>query len=63
LDDKLINFIKKQQIFFVGTAGAKGRVNFSLKGMDSLRIISPKKVAWLNLTGSGNETAAHVLET
>ncbi len=63
LDDTLIQFIKKQQMFFVGTAGSGGRVNISPKGMDSLRIINPKKVVWLNLTGSGNETAAHVLET
>jgi hypothetical protein len=63
LDDNLIKFIKNQQMFFVGTAGVEGRVNISPKGMDSLRIINPKKVVWLNLTGSGNETAAHVLET
>jgi hypothetical protein len=63
LDDNLIEFIKNQHMFFVGTAGVEGRVNISPKGMDSLRIINPKKVAWLNLTGSGNETAAHVLET
>ncbi len=63
LDDNLINFIKKQKMFFVGTAGVDGRVNISPKGMDSLRVINPKKVVWLNLTGSGNETAAHVLET
>lgn len=62
LDDNLINFIKKQKMFFVGTAGEKGRVNISPKGMDSLRVINSKKVVWLNLTGSGNETAAHVLE-
>jgi hypothetical protein len=62
LDDNLIKFIKNQQMFFVGTAGVEGRVNISPKGIDSLRIINPKKVAWLNLTGSGNETAAHVLE-
>ncbi len=57
-----IKFITNQKIFFVGTAGAEGRVNISPKGMDSLRIISKNKVIWLNLTGSGNETAAHLLE-
>jgi hypothetical protein len=62
LDDKHMAFIQKQHMFFVGTAGAEGFVNVSPKGMDSLRIINESTVAWLNLTGSGNETAAHVLE-
>lgn len=62
LDDKHIQFIQQQHIYFVGTAGAQGLVNVSPKGMDSLRIIDQSTVAWLNLTGSGNETAAHVLE-
>lgn len=61
LPDNLIKFIEKQHIFFTGTAAAEGRVNVSPKGMDSLRILSPKKLVWLNLTGSGNETAAHLL--
>ncbi len=55
-------FIERQHLFFVGTAGAEGRVNVSPKGMDSLRILSPNRIAWLNVTGSGNESAAHVLE-
>ncbi len=62
LSDEHIAFIKKQHLFFVGTAGAEGFVNVSPKGMDSFRVINPSKVVWLNLTGSGNETAAHVLE-
>ena len=62
LDDKLIDFIEQQHIYFVGTAGAEGHVNVSPKGMDSLRVLDNSTVAWLNLTGSGNETAAHVLE-
>jgi hypothetical protein len=45
----------------VGTAACEGRVNVSPKGMDTLRVLSPKKLIWLNLTGSGNETAAHLL--
>ena len=48
--------------YFSGIAGADGRVNVSPKGMDTLRIVDAKKIVWLNLTGSGNETAAHVLE-
>lgn len=58
----LQEFIGKQKIFFVGTAAAEGRVNVSPKGMDSLRVIDANKVVWLNLTGSGNETAAHLLK-
>lgn len=62
LDDKLKAFIQQQHLYFVGTAGAEGFVNVSPKGMDSFRILDDTTVAWLNLTGSGNETAAHVLE-
>ena len=57
-----IEFIERQHIFFVGTAGATGKINVSPKGMDSLRVTDPSEVVWLNLTGSGNETAAHVVE-
>lgn len=56
-------FITEQKMFFVATAGHDGHVNLSPKGMDSLRIVQPDNVVWLNLTGSGNETAAHILET
>lgn len=59
---ELQKFIKKQHIFFVGTAAADGRVNVSPKGYDSLRVLGPNKLVWLNLTGSGNETAAHLLK-
>lgn len=62
LTDKHIEFIKNQHLFFVGTAGSEGFVNVSPKGMDSFRVINQSKVLWLNLTGSGNETATHVLE-
>lgn len=55
-------FMKEQKIFFVATAMVDGKVNLSPKGMDSLRISSPNRVVWLNLTGSGNETAAHLLQ-
>jgi hypothetical protein len=62
ISDKLRAFIEMQKIFFVATAGANGRVNASPKGMDSLRVINQNRVMWLNVTGSGNETAAHVQE-
>ena len=47
-------------MFFVGTATADSRVNVSPKGMNSFRVLGSNRVAWLNVTGSGNETAAHV---
>jgi hypothetical protein len=62
LANKHIEFIHGQHLYFVGTAGSEGFVNVSPKGMDSFRIINERKVVWLNLTGSGNESAAHVLE-
>jgi len=57
---ELKSFIENQKIFFVGTAATSGRVNVSPKGTDSFRVIDKNKIVWLNLTGSGNETAAHV---
>ena len=63
LDDELSRFIDAQKIFFVGTAAPNGRVNVSPKGQDSLRILGPNEILWMNLTGSGNETAAHLLES
>lgn len=62
ISDKLNHFIEKQKIFFVGTATADSRVNISPKGMESLRVLDKNRVVWLNVTGSGNETAAHVQE-
>ncbi len=62
LSDELIEFIDNQHLFFVGTAGAEGMINVSPKGMDTLRVLGPNELVWLNLTGSGNETAAHVAE-
>ncbi|HTF97389.1 MAG TPA: pyridoxamine 5'-phosphate oxidase family protein [Cellvibrio sp.] len=58
--EKHQEFIARQKIFFVGTATADSRINVSPKGMDSLRVLDGNRVIWLNVTGSGNETAAHV---
>jgi len=55
-------FIEKQKLFFVATAPINGRINLSPKGMDSFRVVNENRVLWLNVTGSGNETAAHLLE-
>jgi hypothetical protein len=62
ITDKVKNFIEKQKIFFVATAAEDGRVNVSPKGMDAFRIIDKNRIVWLNVTGSGNETAAHAQE-
>ena len=62
ITSELKTFIEKQPLFFVGTAADEGRVNISPKGMDTFRILGDNKIAWLNLTGSGNETAAHLLK-
>ncbi|MFK7754167.1 MAG: pyridoxamine 5'-phosphate oxidase family protein [Sedimentitalea sp.] len=53
-------FIQEQHMFFVASAAPEGRVNMSPKGMDSLCITGPNTVLWMNLTGSGNETAGHL---
>ncbi len=60
LTEKHVEFINSQKLFFVGTATAESKVNISPKGMDSFKIINPNRVIWLNMTGSGNETSAHI---
>jgi len=61
IDSRLKDFINAQKIFFVATAGPEGRVNLSPKGLDgTFAVLGPRRVAFLNLTGSGNETAAHL---
>jgi hypothetical protein len=63
LDDDLIDWMSRQHVFFVATAPtAGGHVNLSPKGYDSLRVLDPLRVAYLDLTGSGAETVAHVRE-
>lgn len=60
LSERHRTFIEKQKLFFVGTATGESRINISPKGMDTFRILGNNRVLWLNVTGSGNETAAHV---
>ena len=62
IEKKQIEFIHAQQMFFVGSATSDSRINISPKGIDSFRVINKNRVAWLNVTGSGNETAAHMQE-
>ena len=60
INSRLQKFIEAQKMFFVATGSDKSRINLSPKGMDTFRVIDDKRVIWLNLTGSGNETAAHL---
>jgi hypothetical protein len=55
-------FIEAQKMFVIGSAGADGFINVSPKGMDTFKIVNEHTVVWLNYTGSGNETSAHVQE-
>lgn len=61
LNDQLRAFIARQHLFLTATAAPDGRINLSPKGVDGLRCIDDRTVAYLDLTGSGNETAAHLL--
>lgn len=54
------SMIEAQKVFFVATSAETGRINLSPKGMDSLRVLGPNRIVWLNVTGSGNETAGHL---
>lgn len=60
LEDRHRAFIAAQKLFFTASGTADSRLNLSPKGMDSLRMIDARRVAYLDLTGSGNETAAHL---
>jgi hypothetical protein len=64
LNDDLRQFIARQHVFFVATAplGADKHVNLSPKGLDTFRVLGPTTVAYLDLTGSGVETIAHLRE-
>ena len=62
IDDKIRRFIGEQKIFFTASAPHDGRINLSPKGIDTFRCLDENTVCYLDLTGSGNETAAHVLE-
>jgi hypothetical protein len=59
----LREFILRQRVFFTASAAAAGRVNVSPRGTDLLRVLGPNAAVYLDLTGSGNETAAHLRAT
>ena len=62
LTDSLQEFIAQQQIFFTASAPQSGRINLSPKGINTFRCLDDRTVAYLDLTGSGNETSAHLIE-
>jgi hypothetical protein len=64
IDSELAAWIAAQPLFFIASAplSGEGHVNLSPRGLDSLRVLAPHEVAFYDLTGSGNETAAHLAE-
>jgi hypothetical protein len=64
ITEALQDFIARQHLFFVSSAplSGEGHINLSPKGLDCFRILSPERVAYMDLIGSGNETSAHLLE-
>jgi hypothetical protein len=64
MEDHHREFIESQHMFFVSTApiSGEGHINLSPKGLDSFRVLSPVRVAYMDIVGSGNETSAHILE-
>jgi len=55
-------FMASQPVFFTASAASNGHINVSPKGYDAFRILDEKTVAYMDLTGSGNETSAHIEE-
>ena len=64
IDADMAAWIATQHLFFVASVplDSDGHINLSPRGLDSLRVLDPRTVAWLDLTGSGNETASHLAE-
>ncbi|MDH5784360.1 MAG: pyridoxamine 5'-phosphate oxidase family protein [Chromatiales bacterium] len=64
INNELAEWIARQPLFFVASAplSGEGHVNLSPRGLDSLRVLGPHDVAYYDLVGSGNETAAHLAE-
>ncbi len=64
IDDSMLEWISEQKTFFVSTAplSQDGLINCSPKGMDTFRVLGDRKVGYLDMTGSGVETIAHLKE-
>ncbi|MCJ9427663.1 pyridoxamine 5'-phosphate oxidase family protein [Kordiimonas marina] len=61
ITEKHAAFIEAQPMFFTATAASDGRINLSPKGMDCFRVLGPNLCGYLDVTGSGNETSAHLI--
>ena len=61
IEPKQRAFIERQHVFFTASAALGSHVNLSPKGLDALRVLGPNTVVYLDRTGSGNETSAHML--
>ena len=64
IDERMQNWIEQQHLFFVSTAPLSndGLINCSPKGLDCLRVLGPRKIAYADTGGSGAETIAHLKE-
>ena len=62
IDERIRKFIGEQKMFFTASAPNEGRINLSPKGIDTFRCLDENTIGYLDLTGSGNETAAHIAE-
>ena len=64
IDDDLAGWLQQQPLWFVGTAplAAEGHINVSPRGHDTFSVLGPHQVAWVDFTGSGIETIAHLRE-
>lgn len=64
IDEELADWIAAQPLFFNATAplSEEGHINLSPRGLDTFRVLGPHQVAYLDFTGSGNESAAHIAE-
>lgn len=62
IPDEFADWFERQPVFFVATAPAdpEAHVNVSPRGLDTFRVLDSERVAWLDLTGSGVETIAHL---
>jgi hypothetical protein len=60
LEDDHRAFIARQHIFFTASSAGGAHVNLSPRSTDTFRVLGPNRVAYLDLTGSGNETSAHL---
>ncbi len=65
IDERMQNWIEQQHLFFVSTAPLSndGLINCSPKGLDCLRVLGPRKIAYADTGGSGAETIAHLKDS